>query len=147
MKREAGFPKPWQVLIGSNQLWRVNDHTTENTNKTLHQIKASEILTFGLYRPAINVMMCTICLYVCLYICLPFEITAVQLINLMLLLHTDGSPWSHWGQTWLPLLHLQGDFKWCSIFWLLATWESLVPSSSDAILCVNQCLSCGINWI
>ena len=23
--REAGFPNPWQALIGSNQLWRVND--------------------------------------------------------------------------------------------------------------------------
>ena len=24
VKREAGFPNPWRVLIGSNQLWRVN---------------------------------------------------------------------------------------------------------------------------
>ena len=25
VKREAGFPDPWRALIGSNQLWRVND--------------------------------------------------------------------------------------------------------------------------
>ena len=25
VKREAGFPNPWWALIGSNQLWRVND--------------------------------------------------------------------------------------------------------------------------
>ena len=25
VKREAGFPNPWRALIGSNQLWRVND--------------------------------------------------------------------------------------------------------------------------
>ena len=30
VKREAGFPNPRRALIGSNQLWRVNDHTTEN---------------------------------------------------------------------------------------------------------------------
>ena len=25
VKREAGFPNPWQALIGSNHLWRIND--------------------------------------------------------------------------------------------------------------------------
>ena len=25
VKHEAGFPNPWRVLIGSNQLWRIND--------------------------------------------------------------------------------------------------------------------------
>ena len=30
VKHEAGFPNPRRALIGSNQLWRVNDHTTEN---------------------------------------------------------------------------------------------------------------------
>ena len=38
VKREAGFPKPRQVLIGSNHLWRVNDspHYWELTRSHLH---------------------------------------------------------------------------------------------------------------
>ena len=39
VKREAGFPNPRRALIGSNQLWRVNDSPYYREFKTFHSRK------------------------------------------------------------------------------------------------------------
>ena len=36
VEREAGFPNPWRALIGSNQLWRVNDSPYYREYNRLH---------------------------------------------------------------------------------------------------------------
>ena len=49
VKREAGFPNPWRALIGSNQLWRVNDsaYYRELTKHLKDQGQVYKMVTFN----------------------------------------------------------------------------------------------------
>ena len=65
VKREAGFPNSRRALIGSNQLWRVNDspyyqefNFKQNTDRTFEPPKASHIspsqLNYGIHTICIS---------------------------------------------------------------------------------------------
>ena len=48
VKREAGFPNPRRALIGSNQLWRVNDSAYY---REFHKMRLTSTHVFSMYRP------------------------------------------------------------------------------------------------
>ena len=54
VKREAGFPWPRRVLIGSNQVWRVNDSPYYRELPTQRSIDALYLNCFNTLRPRQN---------------------------------------------------------------------------------------------